>query len=236
MQGEEKAKPVPEKKEDSSPLSIDVDEVELLGGKISFSDLSRKEPFKTVLNPVELRVNNFSNGKDKKATYSFLLRTEAKESMKLDGDFSIEPLQSEGKVEIKSIPIQYAPYYKENILFDIEDGRLDLSTRYRYSKGGKGEEIDLLGLAVILTSLRLKKPEETEAFLKIPNFSIKETDLSLSKKEMKIGALSTQNGGLLVKRLAGGDINLLKLVPPSTPQQEPPKEEKEAQRSPGSFC
>ena len=233
IQGEEKAKPkpVPEKKEEPSTLSIDVDEVELLGGKVSFSDLTREEPFKTVLNPVELKVNNFSNGKDKKATYSFALLTEAKESIKLDGDFSLEPLQSEGKVEIKSIPFKkYAPYYRENILFDIEDGRLDLSTRYRYAKGGKGEEIDLLGLAVILSSLRLKKPEENEDFLKIPNFSIKETDVSLSKKEMKIGTFSTQNGQLLVKRLASGDINLLKLMPPSTPQQEPPKEEKSAEK------
>jgi uncharacterized protein involved in outer membrane biogenesis len=231
IQGEEKAKPVPEKKEVSSPLSIDVDEVELLGGKVSFSDLSRKEPFKTVLNPVELKVNNFSNGKDKKATYSLALRTEAKESIKLDGNFSVEPLQSEGKVEIKSIPFKkYSPYYKENILFDIEDGRLDLSTRYRYAKGGKGEETDLSGLAVVLSSLRFKKPEENEDFLKIPNFSIKETDLSLSKKEIRIGLFSTQNGELRVKRFASGDINLLKLIPPSTSQQEPPTEQKSAEK------
>jgi len=49
---------------------------------------------------------------------------------------------------------KYAPYYKENILFDIEDGRLDLSTRYKFVKGEKGEEIDLSGLAVTLSSLR----------------------------------------------------------------------------------
>jgi uncharacterized protein involved in outer membrane biogenesis len=225
FQGEEKAKPAPEKKEESSPLSIDVDEVELLGGKISFSDLSTDKPFKTVLDPVELKVNNFSNGKDKKATYSFLLKTEAKENIQLDGSFSVEPLQLEGKVEIKSIPFKkYSSYYRKNTLFDIEDGRLNLTTRYKYAKGGKGEEIDLSGLAVILSSLRFKKPEESEDFLKIPNFSIKETDVSLSKKEIRIGVFSTQNGELSVKRLANGDINLLKLIPPSTSQQEPPKE------------
>lgn len=227
LQGKEESKPTAERKEETAPLSIDVDEVELIGGKISFSDLSRKEPFKTVLNPVELKVNNFSNGKDRKATYSFLLRTEAKESVKLVGSFSIEPLQSEGTVEIKSIPFKkYAPYYKDNILFNIEDGRLDLSTRYRYTKATKEEEIDLLGLAVTLNALRFRKPEENEDFLKIPNLSIKETDLSLSKKEVKVGVFSTQNGELSVKRLASGDINLLKLLPPSTPTQESPKEEK----------
>jgi uncharacterized protein involved in outer membrane biogenesis len=229
LQGTEETKSVPEKKEESSLLSIDVDEVELLGGKVSFSDLSRKEPFKTVLNPVELKVNNFSNGKDKKATYSFLLRTEAKESIKLDGNFSLDPLQSEGTIEIKSVPFKkYSPYYRENILFDIEDGRLDLSTRYRYAKGEEGEDADLSGLAITLSFLRFKKPEENEDFLKIPNFSIKETDLSLSKKELKVGVFSTQNGELFVKRLASGDIDLLKLIPPSSSQQEPPKEEKSA--------
>ena len=229
FQEKEETKPAPEKKEDSPPLSIDVDELEMIGGKISFSDLTREEPFKTVLSPVELKVNHFSNGKDKKATYSFLLRTEAKESIKLEGDFSIEPLQSEGNVEIKSIPFKkYSPYYRKNILFDIGDGRLDLSTRYKYAKGDKGEEIDLLRLALSLSSLRFKKPEEGEDFLKIPNFSIKETDVSVSKKEIRIGVFSTQNGELSVKRLANGEINLLKLIAPSASQQESPKEEKPA--------
>jgi uncharacterized protein involved in outer membrane biogenesis len=231
FKGKGAPKPTPEKKGASSPLSIDVDEVELLGGKISFSDLSRELPFKTVLNPVELKVNNFSNGKDKKATYSFLLRTEAKESIKIDGTFSVEPLQSEGKVEIKSIPFKkYSPYYRKNILFDIEDGRLDLSTRYRYAKGGKREEIDLLGLAVSLSTLRFRKPEENDDFLKIPHFSIKETDLFLSKKEIRIGLFSTQNGELSVKRSASGDINLLKLIPPAPSQQGAPKEEKRTEK------
>ncbi|MGQ9647529.1 MAG: DUF748 domain-containing protein [Thermodesulfobacteriota bacterium] len=233
IQGEEKAKPKtePEKKEKPPILSIEVDEVELVGGKISFSDLSRKELFKTVLNPVDLKVNNFSNGKDKKATYSFWLGTEAKESVKLGGTFSIDPLQSEGTIEIKSVPFKkYGPYYKDSILFDIEDGRLDLSTRYRYAKAGKGEEIDLAELALTLRSLRFKKPEEAEDFLKIPNFSIKETDVSLSKKEVKVGFLSTQKGDLIVKRLTGGEINLLKLLPPSTSPAEIPQEQKSPEK------
>ena len=59
-----------EKGGDQTPLSLDVDEVQFTGGKVSFSDLSRKKPFKTILDPIELKVDHFSNGKDKKTAYA----------------------------------------------------------------------------------------------------------------------------------------------------------------------
>ncbi len=37
----------------------------------------------------------------------------------------------------------------------------------------------------------------------------------MTKKELKIGVFSTQKGELLIKRLANGDMNVLKLVAPS---------------------
>jgi uncharacterized protein involved in outer membrane biogenesis len=61
--------PAPEKKEDQAILSIDVDEMQLTRGKLSFLDLSRKKPFKTILDPIEFKVDHFSNGKEKKTNY-----------------------------------------------------------------------------------------------------------------------------------------------------------------------
>jgi len=220
-------KPEPQKVAPSAPLSLDVDEIQLSGGKISFSDLSRSKPFKTILDPIELKVDHFSNGKDKKTAYSLLMTTEAKEDIKVEGEFSMEPLWSEGALELKSIRLKkYAPYYRDNILFDIEDGRLDLSTRYKYAKGEKEPEILLPGISLSLAALRLKRPQENEDFLKIPGFSIKETELDLTKKELKIGTFSTQKGELLIKRLKNGDLDVLKLTPAPPPPKEPPKEMK----------
>ena len=226
-------KPAPKKEGDSAPLSLNIDEVQLTGGKISFSDLSRSKPFKTILDPIELKVDHFSNGKDKKSAYTLSLKTEAKEDIKLEGEFSMEPLLAEGALELKSVPLKkYAPYYRDNILFDIEDGRLDLSTRYKYAKGEKEPEVLLSGISLSLNALRLKKAEENEDFLKIPNFSIKETELDLTKKELKIGGFSTQKGNLLIKRLKNGDMNVLKLVaPPSVPKETISEERSQEDKS-----
>ncbi|HMK52952.1 MAG TPA: DUF748 domain-containing protein [Thermodesulfobacteriota bacterium] len=224
---EKGTKPEPQKVEPSAPLSLDVDEIQLTGGKISFSDLSGSKPFKTIHDPVELKVDHFSNGKDKKSAYSLLMKTEAKEEIKVEGEFSMEPLWSEGSLEHKSLPLKkYAPYYRDHILFEIEDGRLDLSARYKYAKGEKEPEILFPRISISLSALRLRRAGENHDFLKIPNFSIKETELDLTKRELKIGTFSTQKGEVLIKRLKNGDIDVLKLTPASSPPKEPPKEMK----------
>ncbi|MGD0916158.1 MAG: DUF748 domain-containing protein, partial [Thermodesulfobacteriota bacterium] len=212
----------PEKVEDSLPLSLDIDEIQMIGGKISFSDLSTSKPFKTVLAPIELKVDHFSNGKEKKATYALSLNTEAKEDIKLNGEFSMDPLRTEGSLDVKSVPLKkYSPYYQDNILFTIEDGRLDLSTRYKYTKAEKEPQVLLPGLSISLNGLRLRKTDENEDFLKIPYFSIKETDLDLTKRELKIGGFSTQNGELSIKRLNNGEVSVLKLTPSPSISKEP---------------
>jgi len=225
------AKSAPKKDEESAPLVLDIDEIQLTGGKVSFSDLSRNPTFKTIFNPIALKVDHFSNGKDKKSAYTLSLQTEAKENIKLEGEFSMDPLGAGGALEIKSIPLKkYAPYYRDNILFDIEEGRLDFSIRYKYGKGEKEPEVFLSGLTLVLNSLRLKKAEENEDFLKIPNFSIRETDVDLAKRQLNIGKVSIQKGDLSIKRFKNGDLNLLKLFPPPSvspsASQEKPVEDK----------
>jgi hypothetical protein len=217
---EEKTQPGPKKSEDTSPLALDIDEIQLAGGKATFSDLSRSKPFKTVLDPIEMKVDHFSNAKEKRSTYAISLKTEAKEAVKIEGEFSMDPLGAEGMLEIKSVPLKkYAPYYRDKIQFDIEDGRLEFSTHYKYAKGEKEPDINLSGISLLLSALRLKKEEEDEDFLTIPNLSVRDTVVDLTKKEMKIGSFSTQNGEVLVKRFKNGDLSLLQLTAPTIPKE-----------------
>lgn len=227
----QETKPPPKKEEPSTPFSLDIDEVHLIGGKVSFSDLSGSKPFKTLLNPVNLKVDHFSNVKDKKSAYALSLLSEAKESIKVEGDFSIDPLGAEGTLEIKSVPLKkYSSYYRDKILFDIEEGRLELSTRYKYLKGEREPEVSLSRLSILLSALRLKRPEEKVEFLKIPNLSIKETELDLTRKEMKVGLFSTQKGDLFIKRLKNGEVDVLKLTPPPLVTNEPRDEIKSSEK------
>jgi uncharacterized protein involved in outer membrane biogenesis len=230
-------KPV-EKAEPSAPLSVDVDEIELKGGKVSFSDLSTGKPFKTKIDPVDVKIDHFSNGKDKRTNYLVSLKTEANETVKLEGELSVDPMVVDGGVDVKSVPLKkYAPYYMDSILFDIEEGRLDLSTRYKYEKREKEPVILLSKLASAVTSLRLRKRDEKEDFFKVPVISLKETQVDLTKRELKLGSFFTEKGALTVTRFKNNEFDLQKLVLPPAPKpaQEtapppPPPKAKEAEK------
>ncbi|MCX8117358.1 MAG: DUF748 domain-containing protein [Desulfobacterota bacterium] len=224
---EMKPAPATEKKADQPLLSLDIDEVELTGGKVSFSDGSTKRPFKTVLTPVELKVAPFSNRKDKKTAYSLSITSEVKETIKLEGELTVEPLWAEGRLEIRSVPLaKYSPYYQDRILFNLEEGHLDFSTRFKYAQREKEPDLSLSAMSVLISSLRLKREAEKEDFLNIPVLSVKDTLVDVTQKNVTIGAFSTEKGRLIFNRLKNGELDLMKLLPSSPPEKTPPEPEK----------
>ena len=213
---------------ESNPLSLDVDHIQVADGKIEFSDL-KSIPFKTRLEMIEIEIDNLSTSPDKKAKAHLSLQTESNESIKLESDFSINPLMSEGLLELGQIKLKkYSPYYSQSVLFDIEEGGLDLSTKYMFRQTEKEPEIRLAELTAALTSLKLKKRGEKDAFIDIPVVSVKNTFVDLAKKEVNIGAVSTQKGLIKIRRYGDGKLNIQTLVPESgTPDATPGKTKKE---------
>jgi uncharacterized protein involved in outer membrane biogenesis len=204
-------------------LILDVDEISVVGAKVLFSDLFTRLPFKTTLDPIDIKVRQLSNRADTRGSYSLTVKTEVKEEIALEGEMSLTPLLVEGNVDVKSVPLKkYAPYYRDNILFDIESGKLDLSSKYRYAQGEGDPEIAASEAAVSVSALRLKRPEETGDFLRISTLAIKDTVLGLSQRRLTVGLLSTKNGALIVKRLPNGEVDLQKLTPPAPPGDAQP--------------
>ena len=220
---QKEATPSPVKKEEGdNPFLLEIDELALTEGKVSFSDLSRSLPFKTVLSPIELKVGHFSNAKEKKTAYALTFRTEANEEVMLAGDLSVDPLQGEGTVDVKAIPLKkYSPYYRDSVLFDLEEGRVDLGGGYRYARGEKEMAISLQGIFVTLRALRLKKRETSEEFLKVPLLMIKDTEIDVTQREAKVGSLVTEKGAVTLNRLKYGDLDILKLLPGSEKEAKP---------------
>ena len=87
-------------------------------------------------------------------------------------------------MNLKQISLkQYAPYYRDNILFDLEEGELDFATNYKYMKKEKDQETTLSGLSASLRALRLKKRGEQEEFLNIPAIAVEIPAWILQKKK-----------------------------------------------------
>ncbi len=206
------------KKEPATPVHLRIDNLVLTGGRVGFQDLSGKKPFTTVLQPVEMKISRFDTAQGAKWPVHASLRTEGDEEITLDGEFGLDPILAEGTFGLKSLALgKYAPYYRSRILFDVLDGRFDLATRFQYRQGTGAPELSLAGLTASIRALRLRKEGEKEDFLSIPTFEVKDGEVDLGKREIKIGEMATDKGQVRVRRDKSGAVNVLALLAPAGP-------------------
>ncbi len=209
-----RAEPQADKTEGDTPFSLVIDEVKLAQARVKIADLRPATPFRAVIDPLDLTVRNFSTLENAAASYMLSLRTDAGETVKINGTFSLHPLASDGMVEITSVPIKrYSSYYTESILFDVKDGSIQLATRYAYARNGGIHAVRFSDLSAILQKLRLRKRDESKDFVSIPFFSYKGASLDLAGKELTVGQISSRNGKLVVERLDASTSSLDTLFP-----------------------
>ena len=121
------------------------------------------------------------------------------------------------------------------ILFDIETGKLDLSTRYRYAQGEKEPDITASEAALSVSDLRLKRQDEKEDFVRVPVFTVKDTAIDVTQRQVTVGVVSTQKGFVSAKRLANGEVDLQKLMAPAAGRpRSGPQPTPAPSRNPGS--
>ena len=200
-----------------------VDSIRLSGGKVRFADASLGSPFKTALGELRIDVNGLSTEEGKEADARFSFSTESGETLELKGNLSLSPLGSEGTIALAKVVLKkYAPYYGDAVKFDINGGTLDVRSGYSVAQGDGGPEFRLSGLGASVSDLRLRHREEKEEFLVIPEFSLKEAEVDPAKRQITIGGIATTKGSVTVRRSAGGETNVARLLPDDGRSSEPP--------------
>jgi uncharacterized protein involved in outer membrane biogenesis len=193
---------------------LSVDSIRVSGGKARISDSSRETPFNSSLGEIRIDVNGLSTEEGRNADALASLSTESGEKLDLQGNLSLSPPGSEGTIALAKVVLKkYAPYYRDAVRFDVNGGTLDLRSVYRFAWRDGRPEFRLSGLGVSVSDLRLRQREEKEEFLVLPEFVVKEAGVDSVRKEITIGGIATAKGSVAVRRSAGGETNVARLVP-----------------------
>jgi uncharacterized protein involved in outer membrane biogenesis len=200
-------------------LAIRVDLIELEGGEILFSDSSRPETFQTTLRPISFYLLNLDTTGESESDFKLSLESERGEEITLQGSFRLNPLISEGTVEIRDLSApKYSPYYGDMVAFDIEEGSLTVRTEYSYDGSRESTATQLANLSLSLREALLR--QETLEFFKVDTFLVENTAIDLNKKTIEIGNMSTSKGELTLVRESDGTLNVSTLVPPTDGEEK----------------
>jgi len=216
------AKPKPDEK----PLNLAIDHLAIRGAKITLLDRSLSEPFATTLGPVTLELNGFKTEGGRRSPYTFTGRTESGESFAWTGDFSTEPLRSQGRVSLEHLVLpKYHPYYKDQVAFDLKDGLASLQADYTFQWSAGTHMLKLQGGTLDLLNLKLAEIGRAENAVELPRLEVRGAQADLLERTAEVGSLIAWDGKLDLTRLKSGELSLVKLLTPR-PRPEPKEAEK----------
>jgi uncharacterized protein involved in outer membrane biogenesis len=198
----------------SSPFLLEVDDVKVSDGRVGFADHASPALFKTSLQAIDLKFSQFKNTPNSRAALKVNARTEDNETFAVDGSLGIEPVRYEGRLAASGIALpKYAPYYQQQVLFDVMNGKLTLQTLLHIDPSTKDLDLKLSDLTVSLSSLMLKKRGDLDNFLEIALFQVKESTLDLARKEITLGQLLSERGRISSGREKNGQLYTQTLLP-----------------------
>jgi uncharacterized protein involved in outer membrane biogenesis len=216
-------KPTPKKEGESTPLSIDVDEVQLAGGKISFSDLTPSEPFTIAAKNLELRVENISTAKNSKSKLSLSLLLDKKGKISTTGSIGIDPIAAELKMDMKGIGIGlFQSYFTDKVKVTVTGGTFSTTGNLLLGLADDKELKAKYRGSVILSSFSSIDKLNGEDLLKFESLSLSDLNVGYTPLSIDIKGVSLTNFYARVLVNSEGKINLQEIMKTEESKAEPP--------------
>jgi uncharacterized protein DUF748 len=205
----------------SAPFLIEAAEIGVERGRVHYEFFSGSRPFQAVLQDIAVSLKGFSTAPGRAAPLEASARSDAGVTVKSTSTVSMDPLVLEGEFSLGGLPLKrYRPFYEELVRFDVEDGVLDLASKYRFAQGPDGNTT-LAGLSAKLTSLRVTKRGEKEPFFQAPSIVLAGTGLDMARREATLGEVTSAGGSLAFVREKDGTPNLAGLMVESPAEASP---------------
>ena len=186
------AEPSPDQSNELTPVLIFRLQIEQ--GRLAFSDLARPTPFKTEFFPIQTTLNNFSTRKDSKSPYSFTATTGEGEILSWEGNFSVNPLRSEGRFALTGIKSRTLwKYVQDQVRFEVTGGSIDLAARYDMDASGETFHFKVIDGEFKLNEFKLAEKGINTTLISVPYFSVKGVNIDLGNKKAVCASVNSRD-------------------------------------------
>ena len=213
--GEKAEKPARPDSDKSLP-ALRINTLGVHGGSVQFEDHSRAEPFSTTLRPIEFDLTDFRTARDFENKYRFSAQSSAGERLDWAGQFTLQPLGSNGEFTIGQLKaLTIADYLQNALPFSLVSGSLDIQGNYQFT-ATPAIALSLTLPAIKVHSLGINPGGATSSgaapWVSLPELDVNNTSVSLSDRRVTIGQILLQHAAIQLWRNADGSLNLQQLA------------------------
>ena len=211
------AAPAPAKTE-SKPFALRIGRLRIVGARAAYADYSPRAPFKRVLGPLDITLDDFRTDPDNKNPYSFAGTTDAGEQFSWSGFFYLSPLRSEGELKLFNFVLnKYAPLYQDFVQFEIRDGAIALDVKYQFELSATNRVAIVSDSAFALRDIKVGAPRDSNNLAELPIFAITGASANLQTHTATVNSISSDGARLSLSRDPDAKINVVKLSQPAVP-------------------
>ena len=200
----------------SKPIALHVGRLHIAGASASLADFTPREPFKRIVGPLDITLDNFRTDPDNKNPYAFTGTTDAGETISWSGFFYLDPLRSEGELKLFNFTLnKYAPLYQDLVRFQIRDGAIALAMKYRLEISATNRVAAVDDLACSLRDFKLGVPGDSNNLVEMPLFSVVGVSADLQSRTATVNSVAVDGAQAFVNRDTNAAINVVELSKPA---------------------
>jgi len=205
------AKPAP-----ARPVEVHVGRLHIGGAAAALSDFTPREPFKRLVGPLDITLDNFRTEPGNQNPYAFTGTTDAGETISWSGYFSLAPVRSEGELKLFNFMLnKYAPLYQDLVRFQIRDGSIALHLKYRLEFDATNRVMVVDDLAYALRDFKLGVPGDSNNLVEVPLFDITGARADLPRHTATIDSVWLEGAKAFLNRNTNAAINMVELAKPA---------------------
>jgi uncharacterized protein involved in outer membrane biogenesis len=207
-------------KSDAKPLRFILQKLAIQQGRIAVVDKRQSNPAEFSLEKFNLHLQDLSTVKDDRGTYSLSATTEKGESVQWEGNVSLFPLRSKGKLSLNAFQAASLwGFFRDSTNLEQLAGHISLSTEYHLDAGNIPLQMTLDGLHVSVSDLSLRLLHADKAFLQLQQIDLDAPHFDLAGRQLHVGKLLVQEGAVDIRVNDSGETNLQRIIRASLPDK-----------------
>lgn len=221
--------------EESGPLRLVVRALSIHDGSLALSDRRQFIPAEVQIEGLSIALQDLSTLEDHNGTYSFSGNTGEGEAFQWEGDLSLKPLRSSGRLALCGLRVAtLAEFLQNRLAVAPPAGRLEVSGRYQVAAGSRDLDLSLEDLRLNLCDFSVRQEWEEHDILQVNRLELDGGRLDLAARDLQVARLGLFGGGVNLRIDRDGVLNAARLVRPPDVGEEPPPKPTDAPAETGS--
>lgn len=209
--------PAPPSGEPKKMMPVEIDLLDITQGILEYRDDSKPRPVLLDVVPFQIVLRNFSTvpSQENEGAYAFRAEIGKDRTVAWEGNFSLEPVESDGKLSVAGIRLgTLYQAVRDQFQADVQQGVLGLSASYHFDLRGQAPQVMVKNGTVSIQNLSIVERGGIDPVVKIQNLGVEGIQLDLQQQTIDVAKVHSGDARFEAWMDPDGVINFQPLFTP----------------------